>query len=86
MTLEPGDILALFSDGVPEATREGERFLELDPVRECLAAHQNDELPTIRDRILSAVEDFLGGEPISDDITLMLLRRSPSSITRSSSS
>jgi serine phosphatase RsbU (regulator of sigma subunit) len=73
--LEPGDLLAVFSDGVPEATTDGERFLGMDDVREILSAGRDTPLADIRDRIVSAVDNFLAGEPNSDDVTLMLFRR-----------
>jgi sigma-B regulation protein RsbU (phosphoserine phosphatase) len=73
--VEPGDLLAAFSDGVPEATTDGERFLGIDAVRDILSSGREEPLTEVRDRIVSAVDDFLAGEPNSDDVTLMLLRR-----------
>lgn len=73
--LEPGDLLAVFSDGVPEATIDGESFLGMDTVREILAAARDTPLADVRGRIVSAVDNFLAGEPNSDDVTLMLMRR-----------
>jgi serine phosphatase RsbU (regulator of sigma subunit) len=78
-TLRPGDLVAVFTDGITEATTDGERFLGLEPIEELLVAHRRETLPEIRKRIVAAVEDYLGGEPTSDDVTLMLLRRSPAS-------
>ena len=75
VTLEPGDLMAVFSDGVPEATTNGETFLGMEPVKEILAEHQNNKLPDIRKKIISTVKGFLNNEPMSDDVTMMLLRR-----------
>jgi len=75
--LRPGDVMLVFSDGIPEATVNGESFLGLDVVKETLAAHRTEPLPRIRDRILDKVSEFLAGEHNSDDVTLMLLRRNP---------
>ncbi|MDH3215419.1 MAG: SpoIIE family protein phosphatase [Candidatus Krumholzibacteria bacterium] len=77
VTLRPGDLLAVFTDGITEATADGTSFLGLEPVKEILGAHHRDTLPRIREKIVSAVSDYLKGEPASDDVTLMLLRRSP---------
>jgi sigma-B regulation protein RsbU (phosphoserine phosphatase) len=76
-TILPGDLLAVFSDGVPEATTDGESFLGVDAVREILSAGRSEPLAEVRGRIVSAVDDFLAGEPNSDDVTLMLFRRRP---------
>jgi hypothetical protein len=75
--IDPGDLLAVFSDGVPEATTDGSRFLGIDPVKEILTAGRNDPLATTREKIVSAVDNYLAGEPNSDDVTLLLLRRQP---------
>lgn len=73
--LRPGELLAVFSDGIPEATTTGDEFLGLDPVRDILIASRQDPLRDIRKRIVKAVAEFLGGQSASDDVTLMLLRR-----------
>jgi hypothetical protein len=75
MTLEPGDVMAIFSDGIPEATTTGDKFLGLAGVKEILATHRGDPLPVIRDRIVNIVQAFLAGGPASDDVTLVMLRR-----------
>jgi sigma-B regulation protein RsbU (phosphoserine phosphatase) len=75
-TLEPGDLLTVFSDGIPEATTDGENFLGLEPVEKILAANSERGLPEIRRLITTEVETFLKGEHSSDDVTLMLIRRS----------
>lgn len=74
-TLEPGDLLAIFSDGIPEATTNGESFLGLDPVKDIVTKYHTEPLQSIRKRLMSVVKDFLKGDPMSDDVTLMLMRR-----------
>jgi hypothetical protein len=75
VTIAPGDLLAVFSDGIPEATKSGDTFFGVDRLEEVLVAGRNGDLPSVRRRIESAVESFLQGEPNSDDVTLLLLRR-----------
>jgi sigma-B regulation protein RsbU (phosphoserine phosphatase) len=74
-TLAPGEVFALFTDGIPEAQR-GEELYNDDRVRaavaeECGAA----DLATMRARLLARVDEFLDGAHRTDDITLLLLRR-----------
>ena len=64
------------SDGIPEATTDGESFLGIEPVEEILKERYKDDLKTIREKVVTAIETFLAGDPMSDDVTLMLLRRS----------
>lgn len=73
--LHPGDLLAVFSDGIPEATTDGVHFMDAEAVKKILRSHRDEALPEIRKRIVWAVESFLGGEPNSDDVTLLLIRR-----------
>ncbi len=74
--LEPGDLLAAFSDGIPEATRGGE-FFDDDRLRQALIELAPErEIDRIGDGVVSRVAEFLAGEPRSDDVTLVLVRRS----------
>jgi len=73
--LMPGDSLAIFSDGIPEATTDGERFLGLDGVKEALVSNRSESLPALRARVVKLVEGFLAGGRASDDVTLLMLRR-----------
>jgi len=73
--MEPGDLLMVFSDGIPEATPDSENFLGLEPVEEILVQHRGESLGAIREEIVNAVNGFLKGEPASDDVTMLFLRR-----------
>jgi len=73
--MKPGDVLAVFSDGIPEATTNGESFLGLDQVKQILIEHREEPLTEIRKRIVAEVQNFLAGDRMSDDVTLVLLRR-----------
>ncbi|HET6349492.1 MAG TPA: SpoIIE family protein phosphatase, partial [Candidatus Krumholzibacteria bacterium] len=79
LTLQPGDTMAIFSDGIPEATTSGDKFLGLQGVKEILVTHRNEPLSAIRDHIVKTVEGFLAGGPASDDVTLVMLRRAAAS-------
>ena len=73
--LGPGDSVAIFSDGIPEATTNGETFLGLDGVKDALVSHREESLAALRGRIVTLVEGFLAGGRASDDVTLLMLRR-----------
>jgi sigma-B regulation protein RsbU (phosphoserine phosphatase) len=73
--LSPGDLMVIFSDGIPEATTNGDRFLGLDSVKQALAEKRAEPLPAIRSSVVQLVESFLAGGPASDDVTLVMLRR-----------
>jgi sigma-B regulation protein RsbU (phosphoserine phosphatase) len=73
--LRPGDSVAIFSDGISEATTDGERFLGLDGVKEALVSNRAESLAALRGRVVNLVEEFLAGGRASDDVTLLMLRR-----------
>lgn len=74
-TLPEGGLLALFSDGIPEA-QHGEDFYEDHRLHALLLSVAGEADPrTVRQRVIDSVQAFVGDSPRSDDITLMLLRR-----------
>ena len=73
--LKPGDLLAVFSDGVTEATGDWREFLGDKYVNDMLCRHHHEPLVDLRERILKEVRDFSGADGMADDTTLMLLRR-----------
>jgi sigma-B regulation protein RsbU (phosphoserine phosphatase) len=75
--LEPGDILALISDGVYEYTNlESEEFGE-DRVAELILANHHRTMTELTGELMRAVTKFGGGATQADDITLVLVRRLP---------
>ena len=75
LQLEPGDILALISDGVYEYNNTaGEEFGE-DRVAGVFRAHHRLPMAGLGEKLIQAVEHFGGTAPQEDDITLVLVRR-----------
>ena len=75
VTLAPGQILALFSDGIPEAQKDDEFFEDERLEQALLEASELPTLEDVRSHVLGRVDQFLAGAPRSDDLTLVLLRR-----------
>jgi serine phosphatase RsbU (regulator of sigma subunit) len=73
--LAPGELLAVFSDGLPEATRGGE-FFDDERVRQALLEECGEaDLEELSRRVIRRVLDFVGDDPRADDMTLVLVRR-----------
>ena len=74
VTLEPGEILLVYSDGIPESVSRasGETF-GFDRLRGLVA--QGGTARSVHDRVVGAYDTFLAGEPQADDISLIVLRR-----------
>lgn len=75
--LEPGDLLAIFTDGVTEATTDGDIFYGEERAEELFLRMHREPLPRICESLLAEIHAYLEGQPASDDITLLLMRRAP---------
>ena len=75
VTLEPGDSLVLYTDGITEATNAAEEELGLERLVEVCREHRAAGAEDLASAIESAVEAFSGGVPATDDRTLLVLRR-----------
>ena len=75
ITLEPGAMLALFSDGVTEAsTAKGEEFGDKGLAR-FLETHKEKPCAEILTELVGHVRDWCGTTSLADDFTIVLLRR-----------
>jgi sigma-B regulation protein RsbU (phosphoserine phosphatase) len=75
VTLGPGDLVVLYSDGITEAgILEAEPFGE-SRLQSLIAVHQQKPLGEIQQVVLDAVHKWSGREP-EDDMTLLLVRAS----------
>jgi sigma-B regulation protein RsbU (phosphoserine phosphatase) len=74
VTIEPGDLLVLFTDGLPEAVsgQDGEAF-GFDRLRGLVGAVGSPRV--IHDRILLAFDQHVGPAPLTDDLTLVVMAR-----------
>ncbi len=73
VTLQPGDLLALYSDGITEAaSKSGEEFGD-DRLQNEIEKHAEKSLGEIQAGVLEAVHNWAGDEP-EDDMTLLMVR------------
>ena len=75
LTLEHGDLLCLYSDGVTEATSASEEEFGLERLETALRGQLGATLPELRGMIEHELRDFVAGQPQGDDQTVVLLRR-----------
>ena len=79
VTLEYGETLVLYTDGVTEAmNNEGEQF-GVERLREVFRDSAPENSDEAAKMIFDAVNEFAGGAAQSDDITCLTLRRSETS-------
>lgn len=75
VTLEPGDLLVCFTDGITEPENAfGEMFGE-ERLLDLLVRHGESDERRIIEIVLEAVRDWTGSDELQDDMTLLLARR-----------
>lgn len=74
ITLAPGDILILYTDGVSEAPDADDVFFGLEGVQRTVAAQPAAPCQTLCDNIVEAVVTHHGSSDQEDDITLVAIR------------
>jgi len=75
VTLQPGDSLVLFTDGVTEAETEQEEQLGIDPVATLLVPFHGKSAGLILQTIDQHVHAFTKDAPAGDDVTMLALTR-----------
>lgn len=73
-TLEPGDVVHVYTDGVTEAQDSVDALYEEYRLIDVLAAAEETHPEAVIARVLASVEDFVGAAPQFDDITMLTLR------------
>jgi phosphoserine phosphatase RsbU/P len=72
--LQPGDTLALFSDGVTEAMDPQQELFGVPRLREALLGRHELPLDHLQKSVLESIQKFTRGASQNDDITLLLAR------------
>lgn len=75
LSLEQGDVLLVYSDGVTEAMNLAREEFGEDRLAELVASHQDERAEAIIQHVLAAVSAHAGKAPQADDITLIVIKR-----------
>lgn len=73
--LDPGETLVLVSDGATEALNRDGQFYDIDRFTESVSRNSGKDTAVFLKSIYSDVLQFIGGAELSDDITMIALRR-----------
>ncbi|MCK4821345.1 serine/threonine-protein phosphatase, partial [bacterium] len=73
--IKPGDVLLLYTDGIPDAQNIAGEFFDEDRFIEIAFVHQDHTAHQLQESILKEMQDFVEDAPQFDDITLMILKR-----------
>jgi serine phosphatase RsbU (regulator of sigma subunit)/pSer/pThr/pTyr-binding forkhead associated (FHA) protein len=73
--LAPGDLLAIYSDGVTEACSPAEEEFDMDRLAKVLAEHRRESADQIAQAVALAVQEWSCGAPPADDITVVIAKK-----------
>ncbi len=74
-TLEVGDVLALYTDGITEAQNPAGIDFDIVGIRNAVVAHKGKPLPIVGEQLHHSLDKHTRGAPLADDRTLVLVRR-----------
>jgi sigma-B regulation protein RsbU (phosphoserine phosphatase) len=74
VSIEPGDTLVAFTDGVTEARNSNREFFGRERLH-TLIAQPISSATELLDNIMASVLEHMGGGDLSDDITMLAVRR-----------
>ncbi|MBM4162688.1 MAG: GAF domain-containing protein, partial [Ignavibacteria bacterium] len=75
VTLDPKDTLILYTDGVTEAMNRSEKEYGEDRLLQAVERAGDKSAHEVKEAIVTDVDKFVAGEPQSDDLTVMVLKR-----------
>lgn len=78
--ISEGGVLVAYSDGLTEAMNQGEDFFGEDRLLDLIPALADLSARDAGRRLLTAVDAFIGEERPSDDLSLIVLKRSPATL------
>jgi serine phosphatase RsbU (regulator of sigma subunit) len=75
ITLNQGDGIVLYTDGITEARNVDKLQYGIDRLCNVVSQNWHLDIESIKDIIINDVKKFIGLQKISDDITLLLLKQ-----------
>jgi sigma-B regulation protein RsbU (phosphoserine phosphatase) len=74
ITMEPGDILLMYTDGITEAENQKEQLFGIKRLVKVLKDNSEYRPSTLKWKIFREVKRFLKGSPLQDDVTMLIVR------------
>ena len=74
ITLESGDILTFYTDGVTEQENESEEQFSMDRLKDLILSKETDSAATLVSDVTEAVSNFAGTKEQEDDLTLVVAK------------
>ena len=75
ISLATGDLAVLYTDGITEAMNDRRQFYGIDRLLAVLCQHRHQSAEQIRQAAIADLRTFVGNQPLTDDITLLILKQ-----------
>lgn len=72
--LNPGDVVLFYTDGLKEGMNKKQEQFGLERVKGLLKTYHRYDPASIQDIIISEFWEFVGDEPLRDDVTLIVMK------------
>ena len=73
--LDLGDIVLLYTDGIPEAENQNKQHYGLKRLIQLISEVHKKPVDQIREIVIKDVREFIGSHKVYDDITFMVMKR-----------
>ncbi len=73
--LDLGDIVLLYTDGIPEAENQSKQHYGLKRLIQVISEAHKKPIDQIREIVINDVREFIGSHKVYDDITFMVMKR-----------
>ncbi|MCU0546632.1 MAG: SpoIIE family protein phosphatase [Oscillatoriaceae cyanobacterium Prado104] len=73
--LNPGDVVALYTDGIPEAFDINKKQYGLNRLREAIVKNRHLSAQEIREAAIEDLQQYIGTQKVFDDITLVVMKQ-----------
>jgi sigma-B regulation protein RsbU (phosphoserine phosphatase) len=74
LNCEQGDIIALYTDGVTEATNEFNQEFGEDKLEQIIKFNADKNSKEIQEAVISGIHSFANEMPLKDDHTLIIIK------------
>jgi len=75
ITLQSGDGIVLYTDGITEAQNSKEQQYGLERLCEIVSDNWSANAKEVQQAVVADVKDYIGKQKVLDDITLLVLKQ-----------
>jgi serine phosphatase RsbU (regulator of sigma subunit) len=73
--LNPGDVVVLYTDGIPEAFDINKAQYGLKRLWQVVVENRHRSVQEIREAVIDDVRQYIGDQKVFDDITLVVIKQ-----------